>query len=297
MKKLLSLLFAGAMLASAAGATYADSYGSDWNVSADDLHDDVNTALTATGADALSALPSTGVESNNGFVYSTTYGAGSVTIYVSGGKGKPYAIDATLNTSKATAAQASQYGAVCGAMMKVLTPEVSVDSVNTAVKLNSTVPAATGDNLLAYYHNHVLLTNEIQSGSVCFSAIRYPDDLSGIGLVVNDHFLALDTAPRIVNSRTLVPLRGIFEELGADVTWDQATQTAAITHDGKVVKVPIGSKTATVDGNQVTLDTPAQLSAPSGPARTLVPVRFIAESLGAQVGWLNSPQTVIISNQ
>ncbi|MGE4549511.1 MAG: copper amine oxidase N-terminal domain-containing protein [Intestinibacillus sp.] len=296
MKRLCSLLLAGALLTAAAGATYADSYGSTWNVFPDQLRDDVSAALTATGASALPALSADDPDSTD-FTFPLSYGAGTVTIYASGAQGKAYALDATLNTAGATAAQAEQYGAVCGAMMKVLTPQASIDAVNTAVRLDSVTPASSGDNLLGYFSNQVLLTNEIKSGSVRFSAIRYPDNLSGIGLVVNDHFLALDVAPRIVNSRTLVPLRGIFEEIGADVTWDEATQTAAISQDGKVVKVTIGSKAATVDGKSVALDTPAQLSAPSGPARTLVPVRFIAEALGARVGWLNSPQTVLISNR
>lgn len=296
MKRLYSLLLCGALLTAVAGATYADSYGSTWNVFPDQLRDDVNTALTATGAAALPALSADDPD-NTDFSFPLNYGTGTVTVYASGAQGKAYAIDATLDTTKATVAQAEQYGAVCGAMMKVLTPQANADAVNASVKLDSVTPASSGDNLLGYFNNQVLLTNEIKSGSVRFSAIRYPDDLSGIGLVVNNHFLELDVAPRIVNDRTLVPLRGIFEEIGADVTWDQATQTAAITHGSKVVKVIIGSKTATVDGTAVTLDTPAQLSAPSGAARTLVPVRFIAEALGAQVGWLNSPQTVLISNQ
>ncbi|WP_235847460.1 copper amine oxidase N-terminal domain-containing protein [Intestinibacillus massiliensis] len=296
MKRLCSLLLAGALLTVSAAAAYADSYSGSWNVFPEQLHDDVSAALTASGAPALPALPSP-VEENAGFTCTMGYGAGQVTVKISGAQGKPSAIDASLDTSKATDAQAGQYGAACGAIMKVLTPQADFDAAAAALRLDSTSPSGTADNLLAYYSGEVLLTNEIKSGSVRFSAIRYPDTVTGIGLVVNNRLLELDVPPRIVDSRTLVPLRGIFEEIGAEVSWDQPTQTATIARGDSVVKVTIGSKAALVDGKEVALDVPAQLSAPSGNARTLVPVRFIAESLGAQVGWLNSPQAVIVSNR
>nr|AIA86098.1 Cu_amine_oxidN1 [uncultured Thermosediminibacter sp.] len=60
--------------------------------------------------------------------------------------------------------------------------------------------------------------------------------------------------------------------------------------DGKVITVTVDSKTAAADGKSVTLDTAPVIEN----GRTLVPVRFLAESLGAQVGWDNASQTVVI---
>lgn len=151
------------------------------------------------------------------------------------------------------------------------------------------------DNLRTFYANKALFSYEVTPKSVRFTAVAYPDNVSGIQLMVNDAFLELDAQPKIVSGRTLVPVRGIFEELGAKVQWDQATQTATMTKDGTEVRVTIGSKTAYVGGEAKTLDVPAQLSQATGNARTLVPVRFISESLGALVGWSNDTQTVIIS--
>ncbi len=103
---------------------------------------------------------------------------------------------------------------------------------------------------------------------------------------------SFDQMPVMVNDRVLVPMRGIFEALGAEVSWDDATQTASGVKDGKTVSLAIGSTNATVNGAAVTLDVPAQLVND----RTMVPVRFISESLGAQVDWDDASQTVIIES-
>lgn len=294
MKKIFSALIAAACLSATVLGAYSNSSGDTWNISPDALRADINTALVATGAAAIPAF-SAGDPDADHPIYSAAYGAGTVSAYTSGAQ--PYAISASLNTAQSSASQAEAYGAVCGAMLKVLAPNISVDAVNAAIHLDQTVPSAAADALNGYVNNEVLLTNQIQPNRVLFSAVRYPNKVTGIGLVVNNRFLDLDVPPRIVNSRTLVPLRGIFEEIGAQVTWDQKTKTATVRDDNHTIVIPIGSKTATVDGKTVSLDTPAELSATHGSARTLVPVRFIAEALGAQVGWVNAPQTVLISNQ
>ncbi len=103
---------------------------------------------------------------------------------------------------------------------------------------------------------------------------------------------SFDQMPVMVNDRVLVPMRGIFEALGAEVSWDDATQTASGVKDGKTVSLAIGSTNATVNGAAVTLDVPAQLVND----RTMVPVRFISESLGAQVDWDDASQTVIVKS-
>ncbi|MDR0859293.1 MAG: leucine-rich repeat protein [Oscillospiraceae bacterium] len=83
------------------------------------------------------------------------------------------------------------------------------------------------------------------------------------------------------NGRTLVPLRSIFEAMGASVDWDQDSQTVTAKLGSTTVKLQIGSSTLYRNGEAVTLDVPAK--AISG--RTLVPVRAVAESFGAAVEW------------
>ena len=87
--------------------------------------------------------------------------------------------------------------------------------------------------------------------------------------------------PTVINDRTLVPLRFISESFGAQVGWDEATQTATVVLDGKSVSAIIGSNALTVDGQSVPLDVPAQVIND----RTMLPLRAMAESLGKTVFW------------
>ncbi|WP_422879851.1 copper amine oxidase N-terminal domain-containing protein [Neomoorella humiferrea] len=92
----------------------------------------------------------------------------------------------------------------------------------------------------------------------------------------------------VEQGRTLVPLRAIFEALGADVNWDAATQTVTGTKGATIVKLTIGSTIAYVSGQAVPLDVPGKILN----GRTLVPLRFISESLGAEVVYDNSRITI-----
>lgn len=96
------------------------------------------------------------------------------------------------------------------------------------------------------------------------------------------------------NSRTLIPVRFVAETMGAAVSWNQETQTAVIEQDGITVSVPIGSDTITVtqDGSATTvkMDTAAIIRQ----ERTYVPIRYVAEALGAWVGYSNLLSTVQI---
>ncbi|RAP28591.1 hypothetical protein C2W64_04647 [Brevibacillus laterosporus] len=100
-------------------------------------------------------------------------------------------------------------------------------------------------------------------------------------------------APVEINGRTLVPLRAIFEALGARVDWDEATQTVTAMKDGTTIKLTIGSKVAYKNGKKLNLDVPAQLF--NGDT-TMVPIRFVSEALGAKVAWDGYSNAVIISN-
>lgn len=99
-----------------------------------------------------------------------------------------------------------------------------------------------------------------------------------------------DQLPVIVDGRTLVPLRGTFEAMGATVEWDQAALRATVKLRGNQVAVFIGSKKAWVNGRQLTLDVAPKLIGD----RTMVPLRFLAESFGLQVDWEDRQRAVII---
>lgn len=113
-----------------------------------------------------------------------------------------------------------------------------------------------------------------------------------IRVSVDGRWLTFDVPPRIVNGRTLVPLRAIFEALGAAVSWDGATRTVRATLGARVVELAIGGSTARVGAQTVSLDVPAQIV----DGRTLVPLRFVSEALGAQVAWDGVARTVTVAS-
>lgn len=100
-----------------------------------------------------------------------------------------------------------------------------------------------------------------------------------------------DGQPFIKNGRTLVPIRFIAEALNHNVEWDEDTQTAII--DNGSILIPIGSKTATVNGNTVQVHVPAELLSD----RTYVPLRFISENLNCTVDWFNANKSIIINEK
>lgn len=111
-----------------------------------------------------------------------------------------------------------------------------------------------------------------------------------IKVTVNGKKLDFDVAPVIENGRTLVPMRKIFEALGATVYWNDETKTVTAVKDVTVISIGIDSRVLIKNGENISLDVPARLIN----SRTLVPVRVIAESFGLQVLWDDSLKTVTI---
>lgn len=92
------------------------------------------------------------------------------------------------------------------------------------------------------------------------------------------------------NDRTMVPLRAPLEAMGANVSWNNSTRQASISKGGTTAVFTIGSKTYTVNGNIKSMDTQAVIVGD----RTVFPIRFAAESLGATVTWDQDTYTVNI---
>lgn len=102
--------------------------------------------------------------------------------------------------------------------------------------------------------------------------------------------------PALINDRTMVPMRKIFETLGANIEWDGATQKIVAKTDEKEITLQIDNNTALLENlesgetQNITLDAaPVILN-----NRTMVPVRFIAESLEKKVGWDSENKVVVI---
>ncbi len=98
--------------------------------------------------------------------------------------------------------------------------------------------------------------------------------------VANGKVVTSDVAPFVKDGRTFLPIRALGEALGAEVSFDEATNVVTIKLDGKTVTMTLGSAVMTVGDKVVTMDTAAYATAEG---RTVVPVRFAAEALGFNV--------------
>jgi flavodoxin/acetyl esterase/lipase len=101
------------------------------------------------------------------------------------------------------------------------------------------------------------------------------------------------TVPVIQNGRTLLPVRAVVEAMGGAAEWDGTTQTATLSYGGNVIRLIIGSETAYLNDTPQSLDvTPVIIG-----GRTMLPIRFIAESFGFDVAWdgVNREVTLTVS--
>jgi photosystem II stability/assembly factor-like uncharacterized protein len=114
---------------------------------------------------------------------------------------------------------------------------------------------------------------------------------NNVKVLINGAELDFDVNPVIESGRVLVPLRLIFESLGATVTWESKTKTVIAEKNNKRIKLVVDGKEAYLNNEPIKLDVPAGLKN----NRTLVPLRFISESLGANVSWEGKTRTVTIT--
>jgi Copper amine oxidase N-terminal domain len=113
-----------------------------------------------------------------------------------------------------------------------------------------------------------------------------------IRVYVDGQQVPFDVPPSMIQGRVLVPLRGIFERLGATVDFDPQSQHIMAVRGPQTVELTIGSRQAHVNSNPILLDVPAFAIA----GRTMVPLRFVSESLGANVQWVEASQTILIGS-
>ncbi len=99
--------------------------------------------------------------------------------------------------------------------------------------------------------------------------------------------------PKITNGRTMVPMRELFEQLGATVNYNDETRLITASRNGIYVSLTPGSDKATINGKELQLDASPYVTAKG---RTMVPIRFVSEALGVGVGWNHESRTVYIKN-
>ena len=108
---------------------------------------------------------------------------------------------------------------------------------------------------------------------------------------------AMDAAPLMVESRTLLPIRYVTEPLGARVDWDATTGKTTITLGENVIELRVNSNTAMVNGTPKMIDpsNPKVMPVIVPPGRAFVPLRFVSENLGVQVHWNAATQGITIT--
>ena len=112
-----------------------------------------------------------------------------------------------------------------------------------------------------------------------------------ISVYVEGQKVSFDVPPQTINDRTMVPIRAIFEVMGATVNWDNATQTAICTKDNTVVKMTLNSKTEYINDVPYEMDVAPVIV----DNRTLAPARYVAEAFGYFVNWDDNTKSVLIN--
>jgi Copper amine oxidase N-terminal domain. len=113
-----------------------------------------------------------------------------------------------------------------------------------------------------------------------------------ITVILDGRALEFDVPPQIINGRTMVPLRAVFEAFGATVEWYAGAQTVIATKGNTEVELMIGSTEPTINGQVIVIDQPGIIVE----GRTLAPLRFVGEAFGGIVSWNEVTRTVSITS-
>lgn len=128
------------------------------------------------------------------------------------------------------------------------------------------------------------ITKEDIAAGISFCK-QYP-----VTLEIDGKIITSDVPPLILQGRTMIPARAVFESMGATVLWDNDARLVEVILGTSNVKLSIDNNIAFVNGAQKTMEIPAMIIED----RTLIPVRFVAESLACSVEWDDPSRTVKI---
>lgn len=135
-----------------------------------------------------------------------------------------------------------------------------------------------------------VLSTLVLSSAFASLAGAQPGDIK---VIINGVTQQYTQSPVVSQNTTLVPLRGVFESLGAKVDWDSKAKKVTASKNEDTLALNVGSKLAYKNSNPVQLDAATQIQK----GQVLVPLRFVSQSLGAKVNWDQSTRTITISNQ
>lgn len=130
---------------------------------------------------------------------------------------------------------------------------------------------------------------DVVKSTQLFENIDYQKS-ANIRVIIDGKLLVFDVNPQLVDGRTLVPMRNIFEALGLKVNWDAVTETAIGTNADNTFLFVIGSNKVMVNNQEKSLDVPASII----DGRTMIPLRFLSENMGYHVVWIESSNLILI---
>jgi endonuclease YncB( thermonuclease family) len=116
-------------------------------------------------------------------------------------------------------------------------------------------------------------------------------DKNAIYVFLDGKKMTFKQQPTIVNGRALVPLRDIFEALGAKIEWNEAAKTVTAKKNNTVITYTIGSFTGNRNNEIITIPVPGQLI----DGTTMIPLRFVSEALDTTISWDENSRTILIS--
>lgn len=136
-------------------------------------------------------------------------------------------------------------------------------------------------------------TNQEPSVEITTQTTTQANNSNEIKVIVNGNYITFDQKPVIENDHTLVPMRAIFEALGADVQWNNDTRSViAESTDGTRITLIIDSDNMLINNTDIVkLDVPAKIIG----SRTMVPLRAVSEALNCTVEWDAVSKTVTIT--
>ena len=114
-----------------------------------------------------------------------------------------------------------------------------------------------------------------------------------IKVLLNDKYIEFDVKPQLLSGRTMVPMRAIFEALGAEIEWHEETRSVTAVKDGTQMRIVLDDNRMQVGYRIIILDVPAVEIG----GRTLVPVRAVSEAFDCTVGWDEKSSTVAIKTK
>lgn len=146
--------------------------------------------------------------------------------------------------------------------------------------LSLTLTGCAAENETAKLQENTKIVLQIGNPTMVVNGIDKPIDENG-------------TVPVIINDRTLLPVRAVVEEMGGTVAWNGETREVTLNCDENEIKLIIDSKDAYLNGEKTSLDTAPTIIND----RTMLPIRFIAESFNFDVAWEEASQTITITKK